>query len=236
MPTQNYARRLRVLVLVPHQDDESLGPGATLAKLADLGAQVHIRAATGGQRGAGGSTPEETMAVRLAEFANACRTLGAASSECWGFMDNDLLDSLELRDKIVAEGKAVGANLMIVTAWDDYHTDHRALGLASLNSQHRWLGSSPALVFMDHFVRGMGAFAPVRPDIWLDASAYWAVKRAAYACHASQGSHLEKYMEDLGKLRGEQRKPQTEYAECFRGSGTAGHDAGLRDLILACEG
>ena len=222
------ATDLRILVVGPHPDDETLGAGAILAKLHRLGAELHFRVATGGQRGTGG------MERRLAEYQAACAILGSKSTECWRIQDGDLEDNPGLRERIVTAGRAVKANMVITTSLTCYHNDHYKLGLAVRNGRERWGGPPPMMVFMDHFVRGMGT-EPTRPDNWFDATEDWEQMRAAWDCYTSQDPNLWDDVELLARLRGGQRDPRVRYAQCFTGPGTAGHDAGLKALIHALD-
>jgi LmbE family N-acetylglucosaminyl deacetylase len=227
------AAGLCVIVFGAHKDDETIGSGATMAGLRARGAEVHVRTATDSQRGEPqAETMENRGRIRTAELVAACEVLGVASSDTFGFADGDLCDSPELRDAIVGAVEDVSANLVIVSSPDDYHTDHRALGLSVLNCQHRYTGDPPAVVLADQFIRGIG-IGTAMPDLWLDATPYWDAQEAAYACFTSQGGHLAEYMRALAVLRGQQRKPRVQYAQCFRGPRTAGHDQGLKMLVHA---
>jgi len=72
---------LRVLVVAPHPDDETLGCGGTLALHARCGDDVLVTFATDGRRsGAFGLSPDEMARRRRGEAEDACAALGVRSA------------------------------------------------------------------------------------------------------------------------------------------------------------
>src|SRR5215469_5606229 len=74
-------RRLKLLAVLAHPDDESLGFGGTLAKYAAEGVETYLVTATRGERGRFGSLgkggdPLEVGRVREAELRAAAAVLG----------------------------------------------------------------------------------------------------------------------------------------------------------------
>lgn len=68
---------LRLLAVFAHPDDESFGPGGTLAKAAANGVEVHLLTATDGAAGtADGLDGAELAAVRIEELEAAAGELG----------------------------------------------------------------------------------------------------------------------------------------------------------------
>lgn len=58
----------QVLVIAPHPDDESIGAGGTIARLAQAGAEVHVIVVTDGEATIGSPhRPAETARRRRAE-------------------------------------------------------------------------------------------------------------------------------------------------------------------------
>lgn len=91
--------RQRVLLGVfAHPDDESFGPGGTLARYAAEGAEVHIIIATDGiagsvEEGAQVKNHETLAQVRSAELANAAVALGVASVWSLPYRDSGMRGS-----------------------------------------------------------------------------------------------------------------------------------------------
>ena len=84
----------RLLFLLAHPDDETFGPGGTIAKYAQEGAEVHLATATRGEAGMVGDPPltdrEHLGEVRTAELLEAAGILGIAKVHFLGFRDGQL--------------------------------------------------------------------------------------------------------------------------------------------------
>lgn len=126
-----------VLVVAAHPDDEVLGCGGTIAKLAVAGAKVHImiigEGITSRRADSGVSVAEEV--ANLAEASKrAAGVLGAASVRAEGLPDNRL-DGLELLD-IVKRIEGVFRELRPATVFTQHHgdlnIDHRIVHEATL--------------------------------------------------------------------------------------------------------
>jgi mycothiol S-conjugate amidase len=81
---QNMAERRVLMGVFAHPDDESFGPGGTLAKYAAEGAAVHVIIATDGiagsvEEGDHMKDHHSLAQVRSAELANAAVALGVTS-------------------------------------------------------------------------------------------------------------------------------------------------------------
>lgn len=92
-----------VAVIAAHPDDEVLGCGGTLARMASEGRKVHILLLADGESSRGGfaelSAGKEAVAARNAAAEKACKILGASSVEVLGLPDNQM-DSLVLLDVV----------------------------------------------------------------------------------------------------------------------------------------
>jgi LmbE family N-acetylglucosaminyl deacetylase len=56
----------RILLLLAHPDDETFGPGGTIARYADEGADVYLATATRGEAGMLGDPPVTDRSARRA--------------------------------------------------------------------------------------------------------------------------------------------------------------------------
>jgi LmbE family N-acetylglucosaminyl deacetylase len=84
-----------MLAIFAHPDDESMGPGGTLAKYAQAGVRVHLICATRGEAGtvdpallAAGTTLAD---LRTRELADAARALGLASLTFLDYRDSGMI-------------------------------------------------------------------------------------------------------------------------------------------------
>ena len=87
--------QLRLMCVMAHPDDESLGVGATLARYRAEGVEIHLVTATRGERGWFGAPDgnpglEELGKVREAELREAARVLGLASLAFLDYIDGEL--------------------------------------------------------------------------------------------------------------------------------------------------
>jgi LmbE family N-acetylglucosaminyl deacetylase len=90
---------LRLLAVLAHPDDESFGPGGTLALYAQRGVSVHLVCAT---RGEVGSVPDEMMKgfeqisdLREHELRCAAKILGLKEVHFLGYRDSGMLGSAD---------------------------------------------------------------------------------------------------------------------------------------------
>ncbi len=86
---------LRLMCILAHPDDESMGTGGILAKYADEGVRTSVVTATGGERGWFGIPedypgPEGLAAIRSGELDAACHALNVARLFRLGHRDGEL--------------------------------------------------------------------------------------------------------------------------------------------------
>jgi len=131
---------MRLLAILAHPDDESLGFGGTLAKYAAEGVEVFLLTATRGERGrylghrlgdGGHPGPAALAAIREAELRNAATVLGVCDVSLLGYADGGL-DRAVPREAVsrIAEHIARVRPDVIVTFGPDGaygHPDHIAI-------------------------------------------------------------------------------------------------------------
>lgn len=125
----------RVVVLAAHPDDEVLGVGGLLARLACLGCDLLFVTATDGEASHPGSptlAPEELAARRSREHDAALVALGHAGAERMHLHlpDSGLVDrERELTDRLQL---VLGDAGLVLAPWSgDGHPDHEACGRAA---------------------------------------------------------------------------------------------------------
>ena len=109
----------RIMAIVAHPDDEVLGCGGTLARLAHEGHQVHVVYVTGGETSSGHK--------RLGESGAACEILGLEAPIHLGFDDQQLATGyhIELNEVIRDKVQELGPNIIYTHAREDLNSDHR---------------------------------------------------------------------------------------------------------------
>jgi LmbE family N-acetylglucosaminyl deacetylase len=131
---ERLARR-RVVVLAAHPDDEVLGVGGLLARLASIGADLTLVWATDGEASHPGSAAEPVRrmpAIRRAESAAAADVLGleAAGRIHLALPDGDLPQRVS--EVAGALHVLLGRDDVLLAPWSgDGHPDHEACGRAA---------------------------------------------------------------------------------------------------------
>lgn len=127
---------LKVLAVLAHPDDESLGFGGTLAKYAAEGIETHLVTATRGERGrfgtqGKGADPAEVGRVREAELRRAAAVLGIRDVSILGFPDGavDGVESGTALRAIASHIRRVQPQVIITFGPDGGygHPDHIAI-------------------------------------------------------------------------------------------------------------
>ncbi len=131
---------LRLLAVLAHPDDETLGLGGTLARCAADGVETYLVTATHGQSGrfrdlrpgdAGHPGPERLAAIREAELRSAARVLGVREVHLLGYVDGKLddADPREAIARIAEHVRRIRPQVVVTFAQDGGygHPDHVAI-------------------------------------------------------------------------------------------------------------
>jgi len=182
----------RVLVVGAHADDEVLGCGGTMARLAAEGADVHVLLLADGETSRDGARLQEQEA-RKAAAADAARILGCKSTISHDFPDNRL-DSVDLLD-IVKVIELRLAELQPDTVFahhnGDVNIDHRRVHEAVLAACRPQPGHSvKQLLFYEVASstewRPAGSGVPFVPNTFFDISSTLIKKQAALNAYAAE--------------------------------------------------
>jgi LmbE family N-acetylglucosaminyl deacetylase len=137
-PAEALGRPPRLLGVFAHPDDETICAGATLAKYASAGCEVHVISFTKGGAGqirdAGAATRSTLKAVREKELVAAGAELGLTEARCLDHPDGGLSDIdsqrlVRLASELISE---VDPDVVITFGPDGFsgHSDHIAVGAA----------------------------------------------------------------------------------------------------------
>lgn len=164
----------KVLVFAPHPDDETLGCGGTLARLA-LHCPVKVVLVTDGS-GAGG-LPPEAAATRQGEFVRALAVLGVTDSAQLNQPDGSFQGTPELARQVQGLLEDYQPDWVFLPSPLDYHRDHVRIA-AFLEPLCRQAPSVKQLLFYE-------IWAPVPATHVVDITEQAPVKQAALAEHAT---------------------------------------------------
>lgn len=178
------------LVIAPHPDDEVLGAGGTMAKLAAQGAEVHVAIVT---RGEPPRFSAEFVENVRQECAAAHRRLGVARTH---FLDLpaaelDRVPHAELNQKIGALVSEVAPDTLFVPFVGDIHLDHQMVFTSALvASRPRHAGVPVRILAYETLSEtnwwAPGITPPFVPNIFIDIADTLDAKLDAFAEFRSQ--------------------------------------------------
>lgn len=112
---------MNVLVVGPHPDDQELGMGGTIARLASQGHSVLLLDMTDGE-----PTPQGTRETRMKEAASAAVILGARRI-LLDLPNRRVEHTIAARHLVAGVIRRERIDVMFVPHFDDVHPDHRAV-------------------------------------------------------------------------------------------------------------
>ncbi len=218
----------RVMGVGAHPDDLEWYAGATIAKLANEGAEIISVICTDGDKGSydPDADPRQLAAQRRSEQEQAASSLGIAQVIFLGYRDGELEPNADLRrDLATLYRKHQPELLLTFDPWKRYelHPDHLAAGQVALDAR---LAAKMPLFYPELRAQGIQAWAI--PELWLfnadtpnyfvDVSNTLETQLRVLAQHRSQTtvwddaarSFIQNTARDYGKSIGVQ------YAQVFR--------------------
>jgi len=218
-PTVEPPYRGRVLVVSPHPDDESIGPGATLVLHRRLGDPVEALWVTSGVHGdpRGRLDPERYVALRRAEAEAAAATLGLLGTEFWGYPDSMVVTEADLAavtERLFDRLARSRPDVIYAPHPGEAHSDHHFTALAVLAAHRRALAELTG--YRGH-VLGFEVWSACDPDWAVDVGSTYETKLAAIRCYASQLEHndIPRMIDGLNRFRAVLLPPGGLWAEAF---------------------
>jgi len=202
----------KILVVLPHPDDEAFGAAGTLAMHIRQGARVTYACLTLGEMGRNMGFPPfanrvTLPQVRKAELEASCRAIGIQDLRLLGFHDKTLEfeDPDELAGRIGELLEEIRPDL-VITFYPGYsvHPDHDACGAAVIRAVGRLPEAERPVVHCMAFSRGCEQ-ALGEPDVVNDVRPYLEQKLGALHAHRSQFRY--------GTLPARGRLSESEFAE-----------------------
>ena len=122
----------QIAVVAAHPDDEVLGCGGTLARLANEGCQIHILLMADGESSREGDErpiDPEFLSARNAAAEEACKILGCASVKALNLPDNrlDAMERLDIVKQIERFVERYKGSTVFTHHAGDVNIDHRVV-------------------------------------------------------------------------------------------------------------
>jgi LmbE family N-acetylglucosaminyl deacetylase len=170
---------MKILVIVAHCDDETLGCGGTIAKHVDMGDDVYCFVMTDNYR-----SPE------IAEhFKNAMDVLGVKSCQLLQFGDMQLekYTIWELSQRIEEYLKKIGVPDIIYTHYEnDLSQDHKLTYQATVTALRPIWGKPFSLYSFDTASSTEWSGKPIEAHMFVDISKYMDKKLKAFNCYKTE--------------------------------------------------
>lgn len=178
----------KILVFAPHQDDETIGCGGTLALLRQKGCEIKVVFVTDG--GGAGSLPEGAVAVRKKEAIAALAVLGIGDIVFLDEPDGHFRNTPEFEQKIMAMLDQFQPDWLFMPSVLDYHRDHVAAGQAICACWRSWQGTARAFFYE--------IWSPL-PATWIvDISSVAELKRSALSRYELPLAHCDYLSASMG--------------------------------------
>jgi 4-oxalomesaconate hydratase len=223
-----------VLVVSAHAADFVWRAGGAIALYSSLGSRVRVLCLSYGERGESeklwkqeGMTVERVKEVRRSEAEKAAGVLGA-EIRFFDAGDYPLRVTEELTREVVEEYRRVQPTIVLThTLKDPYNGDHEVAGRLALDarvyaqasgyaSKEKKLGAPPVYLFEPHQTE----MCDFKPEVLLDITGVFEMKRKAMECMEAQ-EHLWEYYTEVAKRRGTQGvrnsgRRETKYGEAYQ--------------------
>ncbi|CAH1191877.1 putative N-acetyl-alpha-D-glucosaminyl L-malate deacetylase 2 [Paenibacillus auburnensis] len=183
----------RILVVLPHPDDESFVASGTLAKYIEGGAIVTFACLTLGEMGRNMGIPPfanrvTLPAIRKLELEASCKAIGIQDLRMLGFHDKMIeFEDKELLDsQIMALVKELNPSL-VITFYPGYsvHPDHDATGAAVIRTIGKIPSAERPLMYCSAFASNHEQMIG-KADVTVDVTAFLDKKMASIQAHRSQ--------------------------------------------------
>ncbi|MFC1673130.1 PIG-L deacetylase family protein [Pseudomonadota bacterium] len=185
----------KVLVVAAHPDDEVLGCGGTMARLAASGCEVHIVILGEGLTSRGGAGDPAALEKLHNQGRQACDRVGGCGVRFCGLPDNKFDDTplLNIVQLVEAELCEIKPQAVFTHHPGDLNIDHRITHQAVVTAT-RPTGTGPgqgvqllcAFEVPSASEWAFSQFAPFRPNMFVDISTTLETKIEALACYVGE--------------------------------------------------
>ncbi|TMN21954.1 PIG-L deacetylase family protein [Lentibacillus cibarius] len=200
----------RVLVLAPHMDDETIGPGGAIRLHANEGADVHCVFVTDGSNSVSELSKEDLMTLRMQEMEQVQDILGINRIHYLGLPDGKVTSNGEAKDKFYEQINSLQPDIIYCPSFIDAHPDHTETAqiLADVLKEND---------MPDITIRLYEINCPIPPDYIncvMDISATLPEKEQAISEFSSQAIAFDGFLE-LNRLKTNLTNADIQSAEIF---------------------
>lgn len=178
------------MIIAPHSDDEVLGVGGTIARLAAQGAVVHVVILT---RGSPPRFSNDLVEKVAAEASEAHRLLGVAHTHFCEFpaAGLDQVAQSDVNGRLDELIRAASPDTLFVPFVGDIHVDHQLAFISAMVAARPIHVGAPVRIMAYETLSETNWFAPgimptFAPNLFVDISATLDAKLAAFAAYGSQ--------------------------------------------------
>ena len=182
----------RILVVVAHPDDETLGCGATLRRFTSEGCEARVLVLSEGLTARNPEAPAEARAALEAACCKACGCIGAPGPVLCRLPDNrlDTLPLLTLVQAVEAQVQVFGPQLVLTHHGGDLNLDHALTHRAALIATRPLAGRCEAEVWTFETPSStewnFGTAQPFAPNIFVNVAQTLDAKLAAMSCYDTE--------------------------------------------------
>ena len=220
----------KILVILAHPDDPEFFCGATLARWARAGHEIHYLLLTCGDKGFDdpAATSDHICGVRQAEQKAAAAIIGVKTVRFLDQEDGYLVPSIELRREVVRAIRQIKPDILVTCdpthlfAGDYYinHPDHRYAGQVVLDAVFPAANNPfffPELIknegLQPHKLREVWISLTGNPTVTLDVTDTWEIKLRALKEHKSQIGDPKEFEQRMWARKSEKSTEENEYYE-----------------------
>lgn len=198
---------MKVLVFAPHNDDEVLGVGGTIAKYTELGHEVFICEVTK-------SNTEEKLKLIRSEALAAHEVLGVKETIFLDFPVVRLRETplIDINSEFLRVVQEIKPNVAFIPHKGDMHMDHAVVSHSAMVAMRPINGIKVDNIYVYETLSETEWNIPTvdnayMPNVWSDISKFIYKKKEAMSCYESQLNKAphprsNEIIESLAKLRG----------------------------------
>ena len=187
------SKKLKVLMIGAHQDDNDFKSGGTALRYLQAGHEVRFVSLCNGCGGHHAMTPEETAARRYQEVQKVKELIGLSAYDVWDINDCEIMADLETRKRLVRYIREYDPDIIFSHRTNDYHADHRNVAMLVQDASYllivpNFCPEAPAMKKMPVIMFFSDRFKnpPFTPDVVVPTDEVLDKKYEMYNCHVSQ--------------------------------------------------